>query len=108
MASQTRSVVSGDATGTKMTSDELKWARRRDFILAVVSLIAGGLIGASFTQFATRDAPQFAQAIQKSAPPPTVPAGKDGGPAESKPGGVRPTTPAPEPALPDTEARKDE
>ncbi len=28
-------------------------------------------------------------------------------PAESKPGGTRPTTPAPEPARPDVEAQKD-
>lgn len=88
-----------------MTSNELKWARRRDFILAV-SLIAGGLavMGVSLMQFAIHDAPQFAQTTQQTVPP--VPAGKDNGPAESKPGDVRSTTPAPEPARPDVEARK--
>jgi hypothetical protein len=32
-----------------------------------------------------------------------VPSGKQNGPAESKPGGTRPTTPAPEPARPDAD-----
>jgi hypothetical protein len=89
-----------------MTSNELKWVGRRDFILAV-SLIAGGLavMGVSLMQFAIHVGPQFAQATQQTAPS-AVQAGKDNGPAESKPGGVRPTTPTPEPARPDAEARK--
>jgi hypothetical protein len=37
---------------------------------------------------------------------PAVPAGKQNGPADAKPGGTRPTTPAPEPAQPDADARK--
>ena len=37
---------------------------------------------------------------------PVVPAGKQNGPADPKPGGTRPTTPAPEPAQPDADAQK--
>jgi hypothetical protein len=47
-----------------------------------------------------------AQATQPVQPSP--PAASDSAPAESKPGGVRPTTPAPEPARPpDTQTQKD-
>lgn len=97
----------GQPWDAKMTSNEIKWAGRRDFILAV-SMIAGGLAvaGVSFMQFARHDEPQFAQTTQQTSPPSTAPASKDNSPAESKPGGERPTTPAPEPARPDAEARK--
>lgn len=58
-------------------------------------------------QFTSRNHMQMAQTMQ---PPtessPTVPAGKDNGPAESTPSGTRPTTPAPEPARPDADAQK--
>jgi len=37
---------------------------------------------------------------------PDAPAAQDKAPAESMPGGERPTTPAPEPARPDAEAQK--
>jgi hypothetical protein len=49
------------------------------------------------------------QTQQTQTPPqisPAVPAGKQNGPADAKPGGTRPTTPAPEPAQPDADARK--
>ena len=48
---------------------------------------------------------QMAQATQplQSSPPA---AAEDKPPADSKPGGERPTTPAPEPARPDTQAQK--
>jgi hypothetical protein len=51
---------------------------------------------------------QIAQATAPQTEPsqPSVPAGKDNGPAESEPGGTRPTTPAPEPARPDADAQK--
>ena len=37
---------------------------------------------------------------------PVAPAGNQNGPAEAKPGGTRPTTPAPEPAQPDADAQR--
>lgn len=49
---------------------------------------------------------ETAQATQPSQDSPAVAPGKDNGPAESKPGGTRPTTPAPEPVRPDMEAQK--
>ena len=48
----------------------------------------------------------IAQQIQTPSQIPAVPAGKQNGPADAKPGGTRPTTPAPEPAQPDADARK--
>src|ERR1700754_3057698 len=91
-----------------MTSNETRKANRRDFVLAAV-MIAGGLVvsGVSLMQLAAGDQFQLAQTTQR--PPsdtPSVPAGKDNGPAESKPGGTRPTTPSPEPARPDADAQK--
>ena len=50
---------------------------------------------------------KMAQATtQPSQDTPAIAPGKDNGPAESKPGGTRPTTPAPEPATPDADAQK--
>jgi hypothetical protein len=64
-------------------------------------MVAAGLVvsGLSLTELAVRD-PEMAQATQplQSSPPATP----DNAPAESKPGGERPTTPAPQPARPDT------
>ena len=47
--------------------------------------------------------PHVAQATQPLQPSPPA---ENTAPAESKPGGTRPTTPAPEPARPDVEAQK--
>jgi len=70
------------------------------------ALVAAGLAvsGLSLMQIAARN-PQMAQATQplQSSPPA---AAEDKPPADSKPGGERPTTPAPEPARPDTQAQK--
>jgi hypothetical protein len=67
-------------------------------------LVAGGLVisGLSLTQLSARNThiAQATQPLQSS--PSTAP---DNTPAESKPGGVRPTTPAPEPAHPDAPAQ---
>jgi hypothetical protein len=75
-------------------------------MLLASTLVAAGLAlsGLSLFQIADRH-PQMAQATQplQSSPPPANP---DKPPAESKPGGERPTTPAPEPARPDTQAQK--
>jgi len=56
-------------------------------------------------QLASRDHIQFAQTTPPLGSSPSVPAGKNNSPAESKPGGTRPTTPAPEPARPDADAQ---
>lgn len=108
-------VVSPSGYGEAMTRDEKRRVIRRDFLISAV-LIASGLAvtGLSMMQLAAndRDVAQVnydwgkqAQLKQPDASPSISP-GNDNGPAESKPGGTRPTTPAPEPARPDAEARK--
>jgi hypothetical protein len=90
-----------------MSSDDRERAYRRDLLLAS-AMVAGGLaiFGLSVAQLVARN-PHMAQATQplQSSPTPT-PAPQENPPAESKPGGERPTTPAPEPASPNAEARK--
>jgi len=90
-----------------MTPDETRKANRTDLLLSAL-LIAGGLTvsGISLMQLASRGEIHLAQTTQPSEPTPSVPAGKSDGPAESTPGGTRPTTPAPEPARPDADAQK--
>jgi hypothetical protein len=81
-----------------MSTVDQKRGYRRDFLLAS-ALVATGLVvsGLSVTQLVARN-PQMAQATQPlQASPPAEP---NAAPAESKPGGDRPTTPAPEPARP--------
>jgi hypothetical protein len=71
----------------------------RDMCLAAMLVIAGVAIsGLSLSQIRANDRIQLAQA-----PTPSPSAT----PAESMPGGTRPTTPAPEPAQPNANAQKD-
>jgi hypothetical protein len=90
-----------------MTPDEERKINRADLLLSAI-LIAGGLVlsGISLMQLASRGELHLAQTVQPSEQSPSVPAGKSDGPAESKPGGTRPTTPAPEPARPDADAQR--
>jgi hypothetical protein len=94
-----------------MISRETQRAIRKDFALSAL-LVAGGLAltGVSLMQLSARQESsrrEMAQATQPVQDKPPIPSGKDGGsPAESKPGGTRPTTPAPEPATPDADAQK--
>jgi hypothetical protein len=90
-----------------MNSDERRKASRSDFLLSAL-LITGGLTlsGISLMQLASRDEIHLAQTTQPAETTPSVPAGKSDGPADSMPGGTRPTTPAPEPARPDADAQK--
>ncbi len=90
-----------------MIPDEKRKANRADFLLSAL-LIAGGLTlsGISIMQLASRGEMHMAQATQLGEPQPSVPAGRTDGPAEPMPGGMRPTTPAPEPARPDADAQK--
>jgi hypothetical protein len=71
----------------------------RDMFLATMLVIVGVAIsGLSLSQIRANDRVQLAQAPTPS--PSTTP-------AESMPGGTRPTTPAPEPAQPNANAQKD-
>jgi hypothetical protein len=90
-----------------MTLDEKRRASRANFLLSALLIIAGlTLSGISLMQLASRGEIHLAQTTQPAETTPSVPAGKSDGPAESKPGGTRPTTPAPEPARPDADAQK--
>jgi hypothetical protein len=88
-----------------MSPDDSKRAERRDFVVAAAMVVSGLVIcGLSLAEIRA-SYPQVAQAtqpLQASPPPP-----QDNAPAESKPGGARPTTPAPEPARPDVRAQKE-
>jgi len=88
-------------------TDETRKAHRIDLLLSAL-LIAGGLTvsGISLMHLGSRGDIHLAQTAQPSGTTPSVPAGKSDGPAESMPGGTRPTTPAPEPARPDPDAQK--
>jgi hypothetical protein len=86
-----------------MNPNDRKRAYRKDLLLASALVVVGLVVsGLSVARLAARD-PQMAQATQPlQSSPPTAP---NNAPAESKPGGQRPTTPAPEPAHPDARAQ---
>jgi hypothetical protein len=87
-----------------MSPDDRKRAYRKDLLIASAMVAAGlAMFGMSVAKLAARN-PQLAQATQPLQPSPPATEGK--APAESKPGGDRPTTPAPEPARPEAEAQK--
>jgi hypothetical protein len=65
------------------------------------ALIAAGISGLSLGQLYAGNVQRVADSAQQGAPPTD-----QSKPAESKPGGTRPTTPAPEPARPDPDAEK--
>ena len=89
-----------------MTPDDRR-ANRTNFMLSAILIAAGlALSGLSLMELSSRGKIHLAQTTQPSEPAPSVPAGKSDGPAESTPGGTRPTTPAPEPARPDADAQK--
>jgi hypothetical protein len=79
---------------------------KSDWLMAAALIVAGTAISAlSLAEIrASNPATQLAQATQP-APSSTSEPKKDV-PAESTPGGTRPTTPAPEPARPDADAQK--
>lgn len=78
---------------------------RQDLAIATV-IVAVGMVmsGVSLLQLAQGNA-EIAQ-VNPPQTSPVTPADRRDGPAEAKPGGTRPTTPAPEPARPDADARK--
>jgi hypothetical protein len=87
-----------------MSPHDRKRAYGKDLLLASV-LVTTGLVmsGVSLIELWARDPQRMAQATQplQSSPP-----DNQDKPAEAKPGGDRPTTPAPEPARPDAQAQK--
>jgi hypothetical protein len=92
-----------------MSHDERIHTTRWKVRLAMIA-IAVGVVMSSFALIKLRadDQQLMAQGIAQGTPPlqsSPAPAASDK-PAESKPGGTRPTTPAPEPAHPDPEAQK--
>ena len=100
-----------------MPTDEQKREIRRDMRLAAVLIAAGTLIaGVSLATLIAREPDHMAQATQETTQETTpgtpplqgTPATENSNePAESKPGGTRPTTPAPEPAHPDPQAQSE-
>ncbi|CCE04948.1 conserved exported hypothetical protein [Bradyrhizobium sp. STM 3843] len=85
-----------------MASVNSKQRLRRELLLGVGLLVAGAIMAAlSLTQIHANHLDQMAQATPSASPEPSPT------PAESKPGGTRPTTPAPEPARPDPAAVKE-
>jgi hypothetical protein len=88
-----------------MTPDHRKRADKKDLLLASVMVVAGlGMSGLALGRIAVDHRQDMAQATQPLQGTPSTTEGR--APAESKPGGERPTTPAPEPAHPDAEAQK--
>lgn len=88
-----------------MSPNDGKRTYTRDMLLASAMIVAGlVLCGVSLAELRAQN-PQMAQATQPLQSSPT-PLPQQNPPAESKPGGDRPTTPAPEPARPDAEAVK--
>jgi len=88
----------------KQMSPDKDHVLRRDLLVAATLVGAGLVISAISLTGLRAERPHLAQATQPLQPAP--PAENSSAPAESKPGGTRPTTPAPEPARPDAEAQK--
>jgi hypothetical protein len=89
-----------------MTPDDSKRSYRQDLLLAAVMVAAGVAVsGLSLAEIAVNHPQQLVQATQPLQGSP-APADANKAPAEAKPGGERPTTPAPEPARPDAQAQQ--
>lgn len=89
-----------------MSANEQKPVGKSDWLMAAALIVAGTTISAlSLAEIkASKPHQQLAQATQPM--PTSTPEPQKDVPAESKPGGARPTTPAPEPARPDADAQK--
>jgi hypothetical protein len=88
-----------------MTPDHRKRADKKDLLLASVMVVAGlAISGLALGSLATDAQTRMAQATPPLQGTPSTTQGQ--APAQAKPGGERPTTPAPEPARPDAEAQK--
>ncbi len=86
-----------------MTFSERRRVDRRDFVIATLVIALGLTVtGVSLLQLTSQREPQQFAQVRKDQ------SGQGDGtnaPAESKPGGVRPTTPPPQPARPDADAQ---
>jgi hypothetical protein len=90
-----------------MIPEDKKRSYRRDLLVASVMIVAGFAIsGASLAEIIISDHSHVAQATPPLQGTP-APSNEDKTPAPSKPGGERPTTPAPQPARPDPQAQKE-
>ena len=88
-------------------TDNRKRTLRRDLMFASVMLVTGlAMSGFSLAEIAASHPQQLAQATPPLQGTP-APADSNKAPADSKPGGERPTTPAPEPARPDAKAQQE-
>ena len=88
-----------------MAADPGKRMPRKNMLIATGLVVAGvAIAGLAIRQINATDSEQMAQATQPLQPSPEP--HKTTPPAESKPGGDRPTTPAPQPAHPDDDAQK--
>ena len=88
-----------------MAPDDRKRTYRNNLLLASAMVVAGlAMSGFAVARIAADHRLEMAQATQplQGSPAPA----DDKAPAESKPGGARPTTPAPEPARPDAQAQQ--
>ncbi len=86
-----------------MSVDNRKHVYRKDLLLAFALVVTGLVMsGVSLIELRAQKPQHMAQTTPplQSSPP------EDTKPAESKPGGERPTTPPPEPARPDTQQQK--
>jgi len=91
-----------------MSPDKADTLRKE--LLVAAALVGAGLVMSALSLTEIRAThPQVAggQVAQGTPPLQSSPPSKNDAPAESKPGGTRPTTPAPEPARPDVEAQKE-
>jgi cytoskeletal protein RodZ len=87
-----------------MSTGESKRTLGKDLLLASAMVVVGlAISGLALTKLRAARSPEVAQATQPLQSSPHVDQDK---PAESKPGGTRPTTPAPEPAQPDPQAQQ--
>ena len=88
-------------------ADDSKITGKSDYWLAAALVVAGLVTsGMSLAEIKAQGRQQFAQATQPLQGTP-APDNNNNAPAESKPGGTRPTTPAPEPARPDQQAQQE-
>ena len=87
-----------------MNPDHSKRAYRTDMLLAAAMVAIGlAVSGGALAEISARNQ----QVAQATPPLQSSPATPNTAPAESKPGGERPTTPAPEPARPDSQAQQE-
>jgi hypothetical protein len=89
----------------RMFVEQRKRTLRQEWWLSAMLIVAGLLV--SGVSLADLQAQRLQQVAQGNPPLQSSPPVENTVPAESKPGGTRPTTPAPEPARPDAQAQQD-